>query len=403
MASRPFAADPAAPLPPHLDPRGRHRSRGSRLAAYRLVGRVLGVLLSVSLLVLAGYVWLTYRSIDRGVHRLKVALNQAPSGKSDIDGTDQNILLVGIDDRSNMTRAQVRQLRVGFSGGSMATDTMMIMHVPADGSKATLISLPRDAYVNIPGYGMNKLNSAYAQAYNDASGSPDQRRTAGADLLVKTITNLTGLTINHFVQVSFMGFYDISNAIGGVPVNLCHSVDDTVAYNRSIGSDGGSGFKMSAGWHSLRGVTALEFVRQRHNLPLGDLDRVRRQQYFLAAAFRKVASVGILFKLHSLGDAIKKDVYMDPGLHLNDLALQMEKLNPNNIIGKTIPFEGFDNNSPVGSVEIVNPAKVQRFVQRVISGSAPKSSPSTSRTSKPLSTPPTGTHSHKPLDSKCVN
>jgi LCP family protein required for cell wall assembly len=393
-----------------LDPRGRHRGdrgrRESRLAPYRLLGRSLGVLLSVGLLLLAGYVWLTYRNINSGVHRLKVAVNVNPSGKNDIDGTDQNILLVGNDDRSNMTNAEVHKLHVGRGTGSKATDTMMIVHVPADGSRATLISLPRDTYVKIPGHGMNKLNSAYLQGYGEAQGSEDQKRAGGADLLIRTVTDLTGLTINHYIQVSLMGFYDISNAIGGVTVNLCHAVNDTVAYNRSIGSDGGSGLVLSKGKHTIKGVRALEFVRQRHNLPNGDLDRVRRQQYFLTAAFRQVASVGILFKLQALGDAVKRNIYLDPGLNLIDLAHQMEKLSANNITGKTIPFERFGNTN-VGSVEIVSPAKVQAFVERVISG--PTSKPSTGASSSNRSTTgargPTTTAPSTPkaIDAKCIN
>lgn len=396
--------DPNAPLPPHLDPRGRHRGgRSPRLHKYSIVGGVLAALLSASLLVAAGYYWLTYRAIDNGVHRLKVGVNAPPSGKNDVDGSDQNILLVGIDDRTKMTQKQIKQLKVGNDGGSMATDTMMILHVPANGKKATFISLPRDSYVSIPGHGMNKLNAAFVTGYNAASGTPDQKRTAGADLLIQTIQDLTGLTINHYVQISFIGFYDISNAIGGVHINLCHAVNDTVAYNRSIGSDGGSGFHMSAGKHTIRGVTALEFVRQRHNLPNGDLDRVRRQQYFLTAAFRQVASVGIFFKLNSLGDALKKDVYLDPGLHLLDLAHQMENLSANNIIGKTIPFEHFAN-TDVGSVEIVKPSRVQKFVTKLISPSpTPTPSSSASKSGSAQSPKPSTSSTPKALDSKCVN
>ncbi len=409
MSSGRYGADPNAPLPPHLDPRGRHRGRAkgtARFAPYKLLGGTLGVLLSVGLLVLSGYTWLTYRNIDNGVHRLKVALNAPPSGKKDVDGKDQNILLVGIDDRTTMTPQQIRELKVGNDGGSMATDTMMILHVPANGKKATLISLPRDSYVNIPGHGMNKLNSAFSAGYNAAGGTPDQKRTAGADLLLQTITDLTGLTINHYVQISFIGFYDISKAIGGVPINLCHAVNDTVAYNRSIGSDGGSGFRMSAGKHTISGVQALEFVRQRHNLPNGDLDRVRRQQYFLTAAFRKVASVGILFKLNSLGDALKKDVYLDPSLHLTDLARQMENLNANNIIGKTIPFERFED-TEVGSVEIISPAHVQRFLAKLVNPTpTPSPSPSSAGTRTGTSTAsakPTGSSTPNAIDAKCIN
>jgi LCP family protein required for cell wall assembly len=414
-----YPVDPSAPLPPHLDPR--RRSRGGRRRGARRAGgsgrrtalrlaQVTGTLLSVGLLVLAGYVWLTYRSIDKGVHRLPVAVNAPPSGKQDIDGTDQNILLVGNDDRSNMTDAEVRKLKVGRGSGSRATDTMMIVHVPADGSRATLISLPRDTYVTIPGHGKNKLNSAYLTGYNETQGTDDQKRGGGADLLIRTITNLTGLTINHYVQVSLMGFYDISNAIGGVDVTLCHDVNDTVAYNRSIGSDGGSGLVLSKGKHTIKGVQALEFVRQRHNLPNGDLDRVRRQQYFLTAAFRRVASVNLLFKLSSLGDALKRNVYMDSGLKLTDLARQMEKLSANNIVGRTIPFERFEN-TEVGSVEIVSPRRVQAFVQRLITATSPGASPSASpkagsagsSASGPTASSATGTPTRQAIDAKCIN
>jgi LCP family protein required for cell wall assembly len=400
MPSRPTAADASAPLPANLDPRGRHRGRGSRFAGYRLLGRTLGVILSVGLLLLAGYYWYTFRSINNGVPRRNVAVGAHPSGKDDIDGTDQNILLVGNDDRDNMTDAEVKELHVGRDGGSKATDTMMILHVPANGSKATLISLPRDSYVSIPGHGKDRLNAAYVYGYNDTSGSIAQKQTAGADLLLKSVTDLTGLTINHYIQVSLLGFYEISKAIGGVPITLCHSVDDTKAANQAAGLDGGSGFKMSKGKHTISGKTALEFVRQRHFLPGGDLDRVRRQQYFLTAAFRKVASIGILLKLQALGDAIKRNIVLDKGLNLIDLAHQMENLQANNIVGKTIPTTPATING--NSVLAVSTAKVQKFVQRVINGPTPK--PSTSGASKTGASQPAGSSSSpKPIDSKCIN
>lgn len=374
MASR-YSADPSAPLPPHLDPRGRHRGRGgSRFASYRLLGRTLGALLSVGLLVLAGYVWLTYRNINSGVHRLRVAVNAPPSGKHDIDGTDQNILLVGNDDRSNMTNAEVHLLKVGRDGGSKSTDTMMIVHVPADGSRATLISLPRDSYVAIPGYGMNKLNAAYAFGYLHASGGTNAKRAAGADLLVQTVSNLTGLKIDHYIQISLMGFYDIADAIGGVPVNLCADVDDTHATNVANGGSGGSGFKMTAGQHTLNGLQSLEFVRQRYNFPngLGDLNRVKRQQYFLTAAFRRVASINFLFKLAKLGDALERNVFMDGDLDLLDLAHQLQNLTADNIAGRTIPFERFadvDIGGVSQNVEIMNPAHIRAEIKKWITGS----------------------------------
>jgi LCP family protein required for cell wall assembly len=415
VPSRSSSPAPYAALPPHLDPRGRHRGHGGGhpgggLAAYRLLGRTLGVILSVGLLLLAGYYWYTFRTINNGVPRLKhLAVGAPPSGKNDIDGTDQNILLVGNDNRDNMTDAEVKELHVGRDGGSKATDTMMVLHVPADGSKATIISLPRDSYVSIPGHGQDRLNSAYLYGYNDASGTDSEKQTAGADLLITSITNLTGLTINHYIQVSLLGFYEISKAIGGVPINLCHNVDDTAAANRAAGLDGGSGFHMSKGKHTITGKTALEFVRQRHFLPNGDLDRVRRQQYFLTSAFRKVASVGILFKLNALGDAVKRNIVLDPGLNLITLAHQMENLSANNIVGKTIPTTPETING--NSVLAVNKDKVHAFVDKLINSTTPSPSSSStstsaaggSKTSTTTSPSASASSTTNAIDSKCIN
>jgi LCP family protein required for cell wall assembly len=370
-----------------------------RARAFRLVGRALGALLSASLLLLAAYEWHTFRSINDHVTRFELSnVGKEPTDAAlpGADTKDLNILLVGNDDRTNMTDAEVRELKVGRDGGSLNTDTMMVVHVPADGSKATLISLPRDSYVAIPGYGKNKLNAAYAFGYTHASGSTDAKRAAGADLLVETVSNLTGLKIDHYIQVSLMGFYDIADAIGGVPVNLCESVDDTHAYNVSQGGSGGSGFKMSAGKHTLNGLQALEFVRQRYNFPngLGDLDRVKRQQYFLTAAFRRVASINFLFKLAKLGDALERNVFLDGDLDLLELAHQMEDLSANNIVGRTIPFDRFqdvDINGLTQNVEIVNPADVRAHIKRWIEGA-----------------PASGKHHHhhagdqRALDAKCI-
>ena len=401
-------------LPPHLDPRGRHRG-GSHdgVRAFRPIGRIVGSLVSIGLLLLAGVVWYQYRDIDNGVQRLQVQLGgqvKSNTAEPDIDGKDQNLLVVGNDDRSNMTDAEVKELHVGRDGGSLATDTMMIVHVPADGSRATLISLPRDSFVDIPdGYRPNKLNSAYASAYSDAVSAgktPDQARVAGANLLIKTITNLTGLSIDHYIQVDLLGFYRLAGAIGGVPVNLCHNVDDRHKTNVANGSDGGSGFYMTKGKHVLDAKEALAFVRQRHNLPNGDFDRVKRQQYFLTSAFRQVASAGILFKLRELGDALKRSVYFDNSLNLLDLAKQLENLTANNIVGKTIP---------VAADGSVDPAKVKKFVAKVINGesSTPAASGSAAPTANPVATtapaskapssPAASPSSSSAIDSKCIN
>jgi LCP family protein required for cell wall assembly len=248
---------------------------------------------------------------------------------------------------------------------------MVIVHVPADGSRASLISLPRDSYVEIPGFGMNRLNSAYAQAYLAASGSPDARKAAGANELIKTVDRLTGLHIDHFVQVSLLGFVTISDAVGGVWVDLCHDVDDSVARNRRVYGNGGSGLVLPKGRHRIQGVQALQFVRQRHFLDNGDIDRAARQRYFLAAAFRQVASAGTLLdpgKLGNLVTAVKHAIWADDGLNMLELAKQLSNLSADNITGQVIPTDHYWHDSPVGDVGVVVPAAVRAFVHKMIAG-----------------------------------
>jgi LCP family protein required for cell wall assembly len=363
---RPRPGPPLPPLPPELDPHRRHRRHrapGTRSDARRnamIAMKAALTLLSIAVLVAFGYGWSTYGGFNSDVPRLNVFGSGGNKQKNDIDGKDQNILVVGNDDRSSATDAELAQLGTTRDGGSLNTDTMMIIHVPANGEKATLISLPRDSYVAIPGHGNGKLNSAYPDAYSATSGSIDAKRTAGAALLVTTVQNLTGLKLDHFVQVDLLGFYRISNAIGGVTVNMCNAVQES-----------NSGINLKKGLNVVKGTQALAFVRQRYGFPngLGDLDRVQRQQYFLTAAFRKVASAGILlnpFKLKNLLSAVSSSLYVDSSLDLLNLARQMENLTADNIVGKTIPSDGFGTSPDGQSIVVVNPTEVKTFVSRLI-------------------------------------
>ena len=167
-----------------------------------------------------------------------------------------------------------------------------------------------------PDNGRGKINSVYGGGYTAAkSHGADETGSESAciRLLIRTISGLTGLHIDHYVQVNLLGFYRISNAVGGVDVCLLH------AQNPSTDSDrfgrGYSGINLAAGHSVIKGSQALAFVRQRHGLPGGDLDRIKRQQYFLSAAFSKVLSGGVLlnpFKLHSLLRAVSSSVPTDP-------------------------------------------------------------------------------------------
>ncbi len=331
--------------------------------------------LSLVVLVGSGLAWATYRSFNANIKRVQIATHSSVGAKN-IDGSDQNILIVGNDDRDSATDAELKQLGTTRDGGSYNTDTMMLLHVPANGTKATVISFPRDSYVDIPGFGKNKLNSAYVDGVNKNNGS----KAAGASLLIDTIENLTGLSIDHFVQVDLLGFYRISNAIGGVNVCLNNAMGPAkTAGQEGNGFDSGyengkfvysySGINLKKGNNVIKGTQALAFVRQRHGLPGGDLDRIKRQQYFLSAVFRKLVSGGTLlnpFKLQNLLKAVTSSLTMDQSLDPTKLAQQMQNLSAGNVTFTTIPVAGDDPNSPVGDVIVVDTAAMPNFINTVI-------------------------------------
>jgi LCP family protein required for cell wall assembly len=351
-------------LPRELDPRGKHRGSGPSSRGWRhnlrFATQVIATGLSVLIVVTFGTYWWKYHTFNNGLHRLSIFGSSSGKPSNDIDGKDQNILIVGNDDRSTASPSELRELGTTRDGGSLNTDTMMIVHVPADGTKATLISLPRDSYVSIPGHGQSKLNSAYPTGYSATSGSADNKRAAGAQLLMATVQNLTGLTVDHFVQVDLLGFYRISKAIKGVKVNMCAAVKEP-----------DSGINLHKGVNSIEGKQALAFVRQRYNFPdgNGDLDRVQRQRYFLTAAFRKLVSAGVILnpiKLQHLLTAVQASIYLDDRLNPADLAAQMQNLSADNIVGRTIPTDGFGTSDNGQSIVKVNPAEVKTFVNRLI-------------------------------------
>jgi LCP family protein required for cell wall assembly len=249
---------------------------------------------------------------------------------------------------------------------------MMLLHIPANGSRATVISFPRDSWVDIPGHGKGKINSAYGIGYNAAKSAGKSETEAEGDgllMTIKAIDALTGLHINHYMQVNLLGFYRISNAIGGVTVCL------NAAQNANTDSDaygkGYSGIDLPKGVSTIKGKQALAFVRQRHGLPRGDLDRIARQQYFLSAAFRKVESAGVLlnpFKLHNLLDAVGSSLLTDPSLNLLSLGSEFALMSSGNITYKTIPNNGPALIYPDGvetSIVQVDTAAIPAFIQQL--------------------------------------
>jgi LCP family protein required for cell wall assembly len=325
-------------LPPRLDPRaGLPAQRTGDAGGRRLVwtGRIAAGLLSLAVLVASGWGWYLGQVAEATVNRTD-AIPTSGNDQTVATGAAMNLLLVGNDSRAALSDEQLADLNAGEDSGTN-TDTMILVHVPADGSKASFVSFPRDSYVQIPGHGKDKLNAAYAYGRQDApaDAADSVKAAAGAQLLVQTISQLTGLRIDHYAEVDLLGFFELSGVVGGVDVNLCKAVDDREW----------SGAFFPAGPQTISGADALKFVRQRHHLEGGDFDRIVRQQVFLAGVLRKMLSDEVLRDLgkqQDLVQAASKALTIDDHLDLMELAQQMQSVTAGNIDFQTVPNLGTD-------------------------------------------------------------
>lgn len=327
----------------------------------------------VALLVIAvtGYGWSVTQGMTSGFAATDVL--SAGAGGNEPDDGSRDILVVGMDSRTDahghpLSKEQMKLLRAGSDKGELNTDTLILLHIPNDGTKAWGLSIPRDSFVNIPGFGQHKINSAFqraktaskrqliAQGVKDPAEIERRSNGAGARTLIATVEGLTGRTIDNYAAINLLGFYDITKAVGGVDVCLKHPVDDVKSHA-----------KFRAGRQTVSGTSALAFVRQRHGLPRGDLDRVKRQQVFMASMVHKILSAGTLGspgKLAALTDAVKKSVVLNSGWDLMGFAQQMSSLSGGDFKVQTIPVGSLSMPTPQDGVAVqVDPAKVRAFIQ----------------------------------------
>ena len=279
---------------------------------------LLSLLLVAAVVVVGGYFYL-----DSRLHRQDVLTNYA-GRPADTPGT--NWLIVGSDSRQGLTRAQERQLATGRAVGER-TDTMMLLHTGAGGT--TLVSLPRDSYVRIPGHGDNKLNAAFA--------------FGGAPLLVKTIELNTGVHLDHYAEIGFGGFVGIVDSVGGVNICIKTAMKDKKA-----------GLDLKPGCQTLNGSQALGYVRTRATAR-ADLDRVEHQRQFFSALMKKATGMGVLlnpFRSVPLALHATDNFTVDDSDHLNDLISLMWTMRSVGSGGgttTTVPVGGFGSAAGVGS------------------------------------------------------
>ncbi|MGH3612769.1 MAG: LCP family protein [Pseudonocardia sp.] len=329
--------------------------------------RIALVVASALVVGLTGSTWALYREVTAGITTTDVITGGRDSGP-------QNILLVGIDSRTDAQGKPLpleiqRVLRSGPDTGVLNSDTIMLLHVPEDGGAAVAFSIPRDSYVDIPGYRSDKINAAYpaskAQAAEElvADGELDpgqveaQSARAGRSALIRTVESLTGVEIDHYAEINLLGFYNLTRAIGGVEVCLNAAVNEEL-----------SGARFRAGPQLISGGDALAFVRQRHELPEGDLSRIRRQQVFLAAVADRITSAGTLTNpeaLSALVGVAEQSLVIDDDWDLLGFAQQAADIAAGNLTFRTIPTRGTQSNAR-GDVVLVDPSEVRDFVEQRI-------------------------------------
>ena len=224
-----------------------------------------------------------------------------------------NILVLGTDSRTSASDPSQ------WKEGAQRTDAIMIVQVSGDRKTVSVMSIPRDSWVEIPGHGQGKINAAYSYG--------------GPSLTIHTVENLTGIHIDHFAVANFESFVALTDEIGGVRINL--KAPQTLA-----------GKELDAGAQVLDGQQALAYTRERSSLPNGDFDRVKRQQTWMRSIVSRVLTNGTMSSptaLYSFLKTASRTVAVDESFTLNQmqsLALETRHLHSNDIAFMTVPTAG---------------------------------------------------------------
>ncbi len=287
---------------------------------------------SVAVLAAAGVVWTLYNKLDGNIRTDVEAVNQLRRFESErpepVVREAENILLIGSDDRGGKNR------KYGRDSGTQRSDTTILLHLSADRSSATGVSIPRDLMVDVPECERpdGTLTRARFAQFNWAF------QFGGAACTIRTVENLTGIRVDHHIVVDFAGFTKLVDAVGGVEVCLAEPVDDPDAQ-----------LALDAGLQTLDGEEALGYVRTRKGIGDGsDTQRMARQQEFLSLLLRKVHDEGILTdptRLYSVLDAVTSSLTADPGLdslaELYDLATSVRDIPTDRVRFMTAPRQPY--------------------------------------------------------------
>ncbi|WP_084725185.1 LCP family protein [Streptacidiphilus melanogenes] len=386
---RPHGRPPGRrPVRPEHRPEHRPGDRAvGRRPATPLVKAGRAALATASAVVLlgSGVSWITYHSLADGLNTsdaLGVTQRHAPP-KLD---NSINLLLIGLDSRKDMNGNDLpkqfveQDLHAGSSDiGGYNTNTLILLHIPANGGKVQAFSIPRDDYVEtLNGDGSSQGHHKVKEAYGLAKAAIEPRlkaqgltgaaleqqsREAGREATLATVQQFLGVRIDHFAEVNLLGFYDIAKVVQPVTVCLKHATKDPAMAGQGSGAD------FHAGYNTLDAAQALSFVRQRHNLTNGDLDRTHRQQAFISSVMYKLKQEGLfddLGKMQGLLGVVKKDVVLDSQWNILDFAQQVPNLTGGNVVFNTLPIQGFATRNGE-SVNLVDEQQIQRIMHRLTS------------------------------------
>lgn len=207
-----------------------------------------------------------------------------------------------------------------FEPGQQRSDTLMLVHISANRKQAAIISIPRDSWVDIPGYGRAKINAAFSYG--------------GPPLAIRAVEQLTGVRINHYAVIDRLGFENMVGALGGVSVRVAQPTSTAGVY-------------FHQGVNNLTPATAFDYVHQRYGLPLGDLNRIQRQQNLIRAILTKVATDHLAtnpIEMYRFLNVLTRSFSVDSTFStsaMTELALQLAGLRGRNVAFVTAPWRGF--------------------------------------------------------------
>jgi LCP family protein required for cell wall assembly len=367
--------------------------------------KVLAALTAVVVIAAIGIAWHTYRSASDGITRSE-ALAGEP-GDPAPTGSDQNILIMGLDSRRDeQGRPLPPDIYDALHAGNEDSadgdsDALIVVHLPAGNAPATAMSIPRDDYVDLAGCPTSdcrgKVKQAYSRAYQrvmdgrDSSGlttdpsSPQAQdpttkeqaaREAGRKAEISTVRRLLQIPIDHFVEITLAGFFEIARVVE--PITVCLNEDTSDRYY--------SGADFHKGIQQISATQAMAFVRQRrdaNDVMFTDLDRTRRQQAFIASLVNALRHGGALSsptRLHALLNVAKQNVAVDSGFDLEDIVRNASAFANRPVSLYTLPVTSFGEIADGAYVNFIDVPTIRSIVKKLVVTDSPtpsSSSPST--------------------------